>query len=208
MPKATTPAETKSGEPILHFRDPAAFELWLAAATSHSAVWLKLAKKGSTAVTLSQKDAIDCALCHGWIDGQISRLDEDFYLTRFTPRKPASRWSENNRRRVEELEAAGRVTARGLAEIDAAKRDGRWEAAYPSASAAQMPEDFRAAIEACRAAAERFAVLDGANRYALLYRLHHCEDARRREEMITRFVAMLERGETFHEPRKPRARAP
>ena len=197
---------TKSGEPILHFRDAAAFDLWLASAPGQ-AVWVKFAKQGCRVETLSKPEAIDCALCHGWIDSQIARLDDEFYLTRFTPRKPKGRWSQINRQRVETLIAEGRVKPRGLAEVEAAKQDGRWQAAYPSASAAATPEDFIAALSANPTAQQSFAELSGDNRYALLYRLHHASAPVKRREMIARFVGMLERGETFHEPRaNPRAR--
>ena len=198
---------TKSGDPVLHFRDAAAFDLWLASAPAGTGVWVKFAKQGCAIETLSKPEAIDCALCHGWIDSQIARHDDEFYLTRFTPRKPKGRWSQINRRRVETLIAEGRVKARGLAEVEAAKQDGRWQAAYPSASAATTPEDFVAALSVNPTAQQNFADLSGDNRYALLYRLHHAADPVKRREMIARFVGMLERGETFHEPR-PRARQP
>lgn len=193
---------TKSGEPIFLFRNTAAFDRWLARAPAQAAVWVKFAKQGCSVQTLSKQDAIDCALCHGWIDSQIARLDDELYLTRFTPRKPKGRWSQNNCARVETLIAEGRVTARGLVEIEAAKRDGRWQAAYPSASAATTPEDFAAAISSSPSAQQSFAGLSGDNRYALLYRLHHAKEPTERREMVARFVAMLERGETFHEPRQ------
>ena len=200
--------EAKTGEPVLRFLDADAFESWLASAPAAKGVWLKFAKQGSKAQTLSKAEAIDVALCHGWIDSQIARLDDDFYLTRFTPRKSGSRWSQINCKRAEELNALGRLTARGLAEVEAAQRDGRWQAAYPSASAAKTPGDFEAALLASPVARHFFEGLSGDNRYALLYRLHHAEDPSRRQEMIARFVGMLERGETFHEPRRrPRPKA-
>ena len=164
---------------------------------------MKLAKQGAPEPALRQAQAIDCALCHGWIDGQIARLDEAFFLTRFTPRAAKSRWSAANRKRAQELIAAGRVAPRGLAAIESAKADGRWDAAYPSAAKAATPEDFQIAIAANRRAAQAFERLDGANRYALLYRLHHASAARR-AEMVAGFVAMLARGETIHPPRKRR----
>ncbi len=200
-PPQAAAAETKAGEAVLHFRDAAEFESWLAGAPAAKGVWIKFAKQGSKAKTLSKAEAIDCALGYGWIDSQIARLDDDFYLTRFTPRKPGSRWSQINCKRIEELIAEGRMSARGLAEVEAAKRDGRWQAAYPSASAAGTPQDFDAALSASPTARRFFDGLGGDNRYALLYRLHHAQDPARRQEMITRFVGMLERGETFHEPR-------
>ncbi len=189
--------DAKGGLPVLSFRDAAAFEAWLAAHPAAPGVWIKLAKQGSGATTLSKDEAIDCALMHGWIDGQIGRWDDVFHVTRFTPRKAGSRWSRLNCSRVERLLAAGRMTAVGLAHVEAAKADGRWAAAYPPASAAEIPEDFRSAMG--REAAAAFAALDGANRYAMLYRLHHAND---RAAMIDRLLRMLAAGETFHPPRK------
>jgi uncharacterized protein YdeI (YjbR/CyaY-like superfamily) len=194
----------KAELPILHFGGAAAFMAWLADNPAASGAWVKLVKKGAREPALTQAEAIDCALCHGWIDGQIGRFDDEFFLTRFTPRAAKSRWSAANRKRAQELIAAGRVTPRGLAAIEAAKADGRWDAAYPSAAKAATPEDFQIALKVNRRAARTFEDLDGANRYALLYRLHHASAARR-AAMIARFVAMLERGETIHPPRKRRA---
>ena len=194
----------KSGLPILQFDDAAAFEVWLVDNPFSAGVWLKLAKQGGQATTLRKTEAIDCALCQGWIDGQIASFDDAFFLTRFMPRTAKSRWSAANRARAQQLMAGGRIGPHGLAAIDAARADGRWDAAYPSASRAATPEDLQVAINANRRAAQVFNALDGANRYALLYRLHHAPAGARRAAMITRFVAMLERGETFHGPGKRR----
>lgn len=198
----------KSGLPIIQFDDAAAFDSWLIENPSSPGLWLKLAKRGGRSTTLGKAEAIDCALCEGWIDGQIASFDDAFFLTRFTPRTPKSRWSADNRARAEELMAAGRIKPRGLAAIEAARSDGRWDAAYPSATKAATPEDFQIAIAANRRAARVFDGLDSANRYALLYRLHHAPAGARRSAMIAKFVAMLERGETFHGPRKRRAAKP
>jgi uncharacterized protein YdeI (YjbR/CyaY-like superfamily) len=188
---------TKDGLPLLELADVEAFDRWLTANTDARGLWLKFAKKRGDGVTLAKAEAIDCALCHGWIDGQLGRLDDNYFLTRFTPRKAGGRWSANNAKRASELVAQGRMRARGLAEIEAAKTDGRWQAAYPSATAAKTPSDFAAALAANAKAAAFFDKLDGANRYALLYRLHHAKPGLR-ERRIAEFVAMLERGETFH----------
>jgi uncharacterized protein YdeI (YjbR/CyaY-like superfamily) len=187
----------KDGLPLLEFADAETFDRWLAANARAAGAWLKFAKKGGGAATLAKADAIDCALCHGWIDGQLWPLDDNYFLTRFTPRKAGGRWSANNCKRASELVAQGRMRPRGLTEIEAAKTDGRWQAAYPSASAAKTPADFAAALAASAKAEAFFATLDGANRYALLYRLHHAKP-QPRESRIAEFVAMLERGETFH----------
>jgi len=193
--------EMKDGLPLMEFADAGAFDRWLAANANAPGLWLKFAKKGGGAATLAKADAIDCALCHGWIDGQLGRLDDDYFLTRFTPRKAGGRWSANNAKRASELVAQGRMRPRGLAEIEAAKSDGRWQAAYPSARAAEAPADFAAALAESPEAAAFFAALDGANRYALLYRLHHAKP-QLRERRIAEFIGMLERGETFHGPAK------
>jgi uncharacterized protein YdeI (YjbR/CyaY-like superfamily) len=195
----------KSELPVLQFGDAAAFAAWLDEHPTSPGLWLKLARQGGPETTVSKAEAIDCALCHGWIDGQIARFDAAFFLTRFTPRSAKSRWSAANRRRAEELTAADRIPPRGLAAIAAARADGRWDAAYPSASKAEAPEDFLAAVAADPRAAEVFDGLDSANRYALLYRLHHAPAGARRDAMIVRFVAMLARGETFHPPRERRS---
>jgi uncharacterized protein YdeI (YjbR/CyaY-like superfamily) len=199
--------EMKDGLPFLEFADAEAFDRWLAANISSRGLWVKFAKKRGGAATLTKAEAIDCALCHGWIDGQLGRLDDNYFLTRFTPRKASGRWSANNRKRASELVAEGRMRPRGLAEIEAAKSDGRWQAAYPSATAAKTPPDFAAALAGSPKAAAFFAALDGANRYALMYRLHHAKPELR-ERRIAEFIAMLERGETFHGPTKapPRQR--
>ncbi len=192
------------GLPLLEFADAEAFAQWLAEHPEARGAWLKFAKKGRAA-TLTKAQAVDCALCHGWIDGQLGRLDEDYFLTRFTPRKPGGRWSALNVKRVEALMAQGRMRSRGLAEIEAAKADGRWAAAYPSAAGMTTPPDFAAALQCDASAAESFAALDGANRYAILFRLHHAKpEARARR--IAELVAMLARGETFHAPRQARQR--
>ncbi len=195
------------GLPRLAFADAEAFAQWLVENPEARGAWLKFAKKGGPIDTLTKAAAIDCALCHGWIDGQLGSLNDDFYLTRFTPRKGGGRWSANNVRRAEALMAQGRMGARGLAEIVAAKADGRWAAAYPSANAMTTPPDFAAALQSSDCASEMFATLDGANRYAVLYRLHHAKP-QARERRIAEMMAMLERGETFHPPRKARQAGP
>jgi len=185
--------------PTLAFADAEAFARWLDKNAGGKGIWLKFAKKGAGAATLSKSEAVDCALCFGWIDSQISRLDDEYFLTRFTPRKPRGRWSAINVERAEALIAAGRMQPRGLAEVEAAKADGRWAAAYPSASAATTPADLAEALRANAQAAEVFAGLDGANRYAVLYRLHHAKD---RARAVAEMVARLERGELFHPSRQ------
>jgi uncharacterized protein YdeI (YjbR/CyaY-like superfamily) len=191
--------EMRSGLPIIGFEGAEAFDAWLAMEPRDSkGLWLKLAKKGAAVAGLSKADAIDAALCHGWIDGQLDRYDEAHWLVRFTPRKRASKWSEVNRLRALELIAQGRMHPAGLAEIEAAKADGRWDAAYAPASKAQVPPDLQAALDASPEAASFFATLKGANRYAILYRIGTAKREETRARRIADFVAMLERGETVH----------
>jgi len=189
----------RGGLPVMDFADAQAWEKWLAAQGGKaSGVWLKIAKAGNGASGLTKAQAIDAALCHGWIDGQIDKYDEAWFLTRFTPRKRTSKWSENNRKRAEQLVADGRVAPAGLAEIEAAKADGRWETAYAPASAAQEPEDLKTALDAVPAARAFFDALTGANRYAILYRVQTAKKPETRAARIEKFVGMCARGETVH----------
>jgi uncharacterized protein YdeI (YjbR/CyaY-like superfamily) len=189
----------RGGLPVLDFVDAEAWETWLATHGGKAAgVWLKIAKAGNSASSLTKAQAIDGALCHGWIDGQIDKYDEAWFLTRFTPRKRTSKWSENNRKRAEQLVADGRVAPAGLAEIEAAKADGRWDTAYAPASTAAEPEDLTAALDAAPAARAFFDTLTGANRYAILYRVQTAKKPETRAARIAKFVGMCARGETIH----------
>jgi uncharacterized protein YdeI (YjbR/CyaY-like superfamily) len=191
--------EERAGLPIRAFADAAAWEAWLADQPRTSpGVWLKLAKASAGSASVSKAEAIDGALCHGWIDGQLNRYDDDWWLIRFTPRKARSKWSENNRTRATELLAGKRVAKAGLAEIEAAKADGRWDAAYASASTIAVPDDLAAALDAEPEARAFFDTLTGANRYAILYRVHEAKKPVTRAARIARFVAMCARGETVH----------
>jgi uncharacterized protein YdeI (YjbR/CyaY-like superfamily) len=185
--------------PILPFESAAAWEAWLEAEHASAAgVWLKIAKKGSGVPTVSYEEAVERALCFGWIDGQMRRFDERFYVQRFTPRRRASRWSKINREKAEALIAAGRMRPAGLAQVEAAQADGRWDAAYDGASAATVPDDLQAALDANPKAAAFFATLKGSNRYAILYRVGDAKRPETRAKRIEQFVAMLARGETLH----------
>jgi uncharacterized protein YdeI (YjbR/CyaY-like superfamily) len=191
--------ETRAGLPILAFADARAFDTWLGSQGAVApGLWLKLAKKGAPEPTLTKLEAIDAALCHGWIDGQLDTYDDHCWLIRFTPRKPRSRWSKLNRSRAAALLAEGRMRPAGLAQIELAKSDGRWDAAYAPASTAEAPPDLAAALDANPKAAAFFATLTGANRYAILYRIGAVKTPEARARKITQFVAMLERGETIH----------
>jgi uncharacterized protein YdeI (YjbR/CyaY-like superfamily) len=191
--------ETRAGLPILAFADARAFDAWLESqGATAPGLWLKLAKKGSPEPTLTKSEAIDAALCHGWIDGQLDAYDDHSWLIRFTPRKPRSKWSELNRRRAAELLAEGRMRPAGVAQIETAKTDGRWERAYAPASTAEPPPDLVVALDANPDAAAFFATLTGANRYAILYRIGAVKTPEARARKIAQFIAMLERGETLH----------
>jgi uncharacterized protein YdeI (YjbR/CyaY-like superfamily) len=191
--------EMRAGLPLLAFADARAFDAWLQSQGPMApGLWLKLAKKGAPERTLTRSEAIDAALCHGWIDGQLDTYDDHAWLIRFTPRKPRSKWSELNCRRAADLLAEGRMRPTGLAQIEMAKSDGRWDRAYAPASAAEAPPDLAAALDANPKAAAFFATLKGANRYAILYRIGALKTPEARARKIIRFIAMLERGETIH----------
>jgi uncharacterized protein YdeI (YjbR/CyaY-like superfamily) len=165
---------------------------------SRPGVWLKMAKKSAPVASINHREALETALCYGWIDGQLRRCDEDFFLLRFTPRGPRSRWSEINRETATRLIAEGRMRPAGLDQVRAAQSDGRWEQAYPPQSRAPVPPDFQAALEAAPPAADFFATLTGARRYAFLHRLHQVRDERRRAERIERYLELLSRGQTLN----------
>ncbi|CAM5283366.1 hypothetical protein ATER59S_00431 [Aquamicrobium terrae] len=192
----------RSPVPVLPFEDAGAFEKWL---TDRSAddpgVWVKFAKKAAKVTSISKQEAIDVALCHGWIDGQLDTFDSDYFLIRFTPRRLRSKWSKVNRERALALVVEGRMTERGLAEIERAKADGRWDAAYDPASKATVPDDLKEALRRWPGAEALFAKLDSQNRYAILHRIHDAKKAETRAARIAKYVEMLTRGETPY-PRK------
>lgn len=189
--------EERAGLPILAFASLVEWEAWLAQAPrTMTGIWLKLAKKGSGLAGLTQPEAVEGALCHGWIDGQSAPFDESCWLIRFTPRRARSKWSLVNREKAEALIAAGRVGRAGLAEIEAARGDGRWDAAYAPSSRIEVPADLTAALEAVPDAKRQFENLDRQNRYAILYRIHDAKRPETRAKRVAGFVAMLERGET------------
>ena len=192
--------EERAGLPVLAFADAAALERWLEAQPARSpGLWIKFAKAGSGLQSVTKSEAIDAALCHGWIDGQLDKYDDEHWLIRFTPRKARSKWSQVNRTRATELLESGRMRPGGLAQIEAAKADGRWDAAYAPASTAEVPADLQAALDQNPKAAAFFATLTGANRYAILYRIGAVKKLETRARKIADFVAMLERHETVHD---------
>ena len=199
---------TRAELEVLVVADAAALRAWLAAHHDTSpGVWLALGKKGGTVTSLTWQEAVDEALCVGWIDGQGRRRDEMTSLVRYTPRGPRSIWSQRNVANYERLEADGRVQPAGRAVVDAAKADGRWAAAYAPSSEAEVPADLLAAIAAVPAAQAMFDVLTKTNRYALIHRLASVRRAETRARKIEEFVAMLARHETPH-PQKARPASP
>ena len=186
--------------PELIVADAAAWRAWLSRHHGEQdGVWLVLAKKGTTEPTsLTYDEALIEALCHGWIDGQSRRRDEATYRQRFTPRRKRSQWSKRNVGIAERLLAEGRMHAAGVAEIERAKADGRWDAAYAGAATIEVPDDLAAALDAEPRAKAFFAELTGQNRYAILYRVTTARRAQTRARRIDDIVAMLARGETFY----------
>jgi len=190
--------ETKAGLPVLELADQQAWERWLEANHGSSAgVWLKIAKKRATEQTVSYPEAVEAALCYGWIDGQKASYDERYSLQRFTRRGRRSKWSQINREKAERLIDAGRMQASGLAEVRRAQLDGRWDAAYPAQSRATVPDDFQHALDANPDAKAFFETLTGSNRYAFLFRLHNVTRADTRVKRIASYIERLNAGKTL-----------
>ena len=185
--------------PVVSFGSRREWFEWLAEHHAVSpGVWLAIARKGSGLASPTYPEALEAALCFGWIDGRKGSLDESRWLQRFTPRRARSRWSRRNCEQAETLIAAGTMAPAGLAEVERAKADGRWEAAYEPASRASVPPDLEAALAANPRAAAQFATLDGANRYAILYRLQDARKPETRARRLETFVAMLNEGKKLH----------
>lgn len=196
------------GEPVIGFADAAAWERWLD--THHKdapGVWLKLTKKGCAEPSVGYSDALDSALCFGWIDGQKRAYDAEHWLQRFAPRTRRSRWSAINCGRVEVLDAAGRMRPAGRGAVELARADGRWDAAYAGPASAQLPPDLRSALDAEPRAAALFAVLDSANRFSVVHRVEEARRPETRSARIAAFVTMLANGETPHPMTKSAAKA-
>jgi uncharacterized protein YdeI (YjbR/CyaY-like superfamily) len=189
---------------ILTLADAAAWRAWLEEQHEQSSgVWLRLAKKGTTQpTTLTYDEALDEALCHGWIDGQVRRLDERTYRQRFTPRRARSAWSKRNVGLVERLSGEGRMRPAGLLAVERARADGRWEAAYAGQATIEVPLDLAAALDATPAARAMFEILTSQNRYAVLLRVDSAKRADTRAQRIEQFVDMLARGETPYPQRR------
>jgi uncharacterized protein YdeI (YjbR/CyaY-like superfamily) len=187
------------GLPQLTFPSAAEWEAWLEANhNSSEGVWLKIAKKGRGIASVTNAQALDASLCFGWINGRREALDDDYYLQRYTRRRPSSKWSRINVEKVAKLTAAGRMRPAGLAEVERAKADGRWDAAYESPKRMGVPDDLERELAARPAAREFFKRLDSRNRYAILYRLAEAKRPETRARRLAKFVAMLEAGERIY----------
>jgi uncharacterized protein YdeI (YjbR/CyaY-like superfamily) len=187
------------GLPVLGLGSAAEWDAWLSEHHAGSAgLWLKIPKKGSDAPGVSYRDALSVALCHGWIDGQKGRLDDDYWLQRFTPRRAGSKWSRINRDQATVLIEAGQMRPAGLREVELARGGGRGAAAYESQSTAAVPEDLARALAGNDTARAFFEHLDRANRYAILYRLADAKRPETRARRLATFVAMLSEGKKIH----------
>ena len=185
--------------PTLTFPNQEDWEAWLEAnAEAVPGVWLRIAKRSAERSTVSYAQALESALCYGWIDGQKQAESEHYWLQRFTPRTARSIWSRINKAKAEALISAGRMRPAGLRAIDRARRDGRWEAAYASASTATLPDDLLQALDANPKARQFFATLNSQNRYAILFRIQNVKKAETRAKKISQFIDMLNRGEKIH----------
>ena len=197
--KSAVPADS----PPIVFKSAKAFEAWLK--KNHATcdgVWLKIGKRGASEITVTYPEAVEIALCWGWIDGLKKGLDEQHFLQRFTPRRARSIWSKINVDKAQALIEAGRMQPPGYAQVEAAKADGRWAQAYDGARTSTVPEDLAAALEAAPKAKAFFATIDAANRYAVLWRIQTAVKAETRARRIAQLVEMLAKGKTIH-PAKP-----
>jgi len=199
MPKAPFTPDL----PVKLFKSQDAWAKWLE--TNHAkspGIWMRIAKKDGGLTSVNYADALDVALCHGWIDGQKRPLDEASWLQRFTPRGARSMWSTINKGKAKTLIESGRMRPSGMAAIESAKADGRWDAAYGPSSTAEVPPELRAALDRSPKAKAFFETLRGANRYALIYRVHTAKKPETKAKRVADFIARLERGETIHQAAK------
>ncbi|HET7564744.1 MAG TPA: YdeI/OmpD-associated family protein [Gemmatimonadaceae bacterium] len=196
MPRSSSPAPEK---PTLVFHDQRAWAVWLDV-NHHTSdgVWLRMAKKSSGLPSVSYDEALDVALCYGWIDGTKKRDDAEHFLQKFTPRGKRSIWSKRNREKALAFIERGEMKPAGLAEVERARADGRWDAAYDGPSRMSVPADLQAALDANARATAFFATLDSRNRYAILFRIHSAKRADTRAKRIQSFVEMLARREKIH----------
>ncbi len=185
--------------PVLSFAGPKAWAEWLAKQHDKSAgLWLKIAKKGSGISSVTYDQALEIALCYGWIDGQKGSFDEKYFLQKFTPRRPKSIWSKINVEKAERLIKSKQMKPAGLKAAETAKKDGRWEKAYDSQKTAIVPNDFQAALDKNKKARAFFTTLNSVNRYAILFRIHNAKKAETRVKRIKQFIEMLEKNEKIY----------
>ncbi len=196
---ASSEAPQGKNRDILTLASDVVWESWLAEHHAASTgIWLKIVKKGSSKNGPSYAGALEVALCFGWIDGQKDRLDSDFWLQRFTPRAPRSKWSKVNRETASALIKADRMRPPGLVQIQQAKADGRWDAAYDSQGSATVPADLERALDTNAKARNFFSTLDSRNRYSIIYRIHHAASPTARAQRIEKYVAMLSVEKKIH----------
>src|SRR5262245_18285070 len=190
--------DTKNDLPIIHFKSSKEWEAWLKKNHDTSTgLWIKLAKKESAIQSVTYPEALDVALCYGWIDGQKASFDDEYWLQRFTRRGRKSKWSKINCQKVTDLISLGKMKAPGLKEVKGARQDGRWDAAYASHRTITVPEDLQQKLDENPRAREFFATLKGSNRYAILYRIHDAKKPETRAKRIEKFVAMLNERKTI-----------
>jgi len=192
------PAEVKDNLPILPFAKPEEFAAWIEEHVDGPGLWLKIAKKGSGVTTVDYAQALDVALCWGWIDGQKGAYDSTYFVQRFTPRRAKSVWSKINVEKIAALTAAGRMQPSGVAVVAAAKADGRWEAAYDGARTMEVPPDFAAALEANPKAKAFWGTLNKTNTYAFNYRIQSAKKPETRVARIEKFIELLNDGKPIH----------
>jgi len=192
--------EKKSSDlPTLPFASQKKWASWLAEQHAKSlGIWLKLAKKDSGITSVTYDEALDVALCYGWIDGQKKGFDDKYWLQKFTPRGSKSIWSKINTVKAEKLIASGEMKSAGLKAIELAKRDGRWAAAYESQKNISVPDDFQSVLDKNKKAKDFFATLNSVNRYAILFRIHNAKKAETRVKRIQQFIEMLEKKEKIY----------
>ncbi len=197
MKKVLKPKEAET--PVVAFTDAAGWSAWLVSHHGSSrGVWLKIAKKASATASVTYAGAVEVALAWGWIDGQKGKLDDEWWLQKFTPRRPKSTWSRINRDKAMALMAAGKMMPAGLSEVERAQKDGRWERAYESQTTASVPENLEVALAKNPRAKRFFATLEAKNRYAILWRVENAKKPETRARRIAQFVEMLANGEKLH----------
>jgi uncharacterized protein YdeI (YjbR/CyaY-like superfamily) len=202
MLNTTMPAQTKkksSEKKVLSLKSVKQWQAWLKANHANSiGIWLQIQKKDSLKKSPTYAEALDVALCYGWIDGQKNRYDENSWLQMFTPRRPRSGWSKKNTEHAERLIQTGKMKPAGLAQIEAAKQDGRWKAAYDSPSTTSIPKDFLNALKRNKKAEKFFKSLNRTNLYAIAYRLQTAKTPETRKKRMEKILEMMAKGEKFH----------